>query len=419
MADAVNIVKEISEFAATEVAPGFTEIGQGIGAIILLVVIVYYCSSILDGGKFQMKMLVPLLIFIIVCNFTWVSRPMLSFASTLTESLVETIDGKKQEIMMDLGCSPTANYHDAHNRMMNSDVAEDETLMNSLLGGSERTDGTNNDDPDDNSTGEVGESQGFIARHVKRGLHGWGRQSSYNIQKELAGEKYSSTGSQSSSSNRLTSRNLSFESIISSIVSWLCNVFSYVRRAFGRVLSGIIVAFGPITFAFAIFPGEGGRIKNWIIRIIQFAMWAPVVSLVDCFSTKIFYMMAEAYRTLGEGGGSSFLMTIAVCVCNFVALTSVPTIAALVVEGAMEGAVSLSQGLQTVGSGILSGLSGGATLGSMVVGKDRTQAMKDTFAGARNMGVVGMAKDLSQNGHSFKGMLGRMQASGRASRIGR
>ena len=319
---------------------------------------------------------------------------------------------------MGMGCSPTANYHDAHNRMMNQGSTEDASLMDNLLGGSEKSDGTNSDDPEDNSTGESGEREGWISRNVKRGLHGWGRQSSYNIQSELAGEDYASSGDVGSSKPRLTSRNLSFESIISSIVSWLCNVFSYVLRAFGGVMSGIIVAFGPITFAFAIFPGEGGRIKNWIIRIIQFAMWPPIVSLVDCFSTKIFYMMAESFRALGHGGGSSFLMTIAVCVCNFIALTSVPTIAALVVEGAMEGAVSLSQGLQTIGSGMLSGLSGGATVGSMVVGRDRTQAMKDTLSGARNMGVVGMAKDLSQNGHSFKGMLGRMQASGRASRTG-
>lgn len=177
-------------------------------------------------------------------------------------------------------------------------------------------------------------------------------------------------------------------------------------------MAGLIVAFGPITFAFAIFPGQGGTIKSWVIRLCQFSLWAPICALVDCFSYKIFDMLADA------GAGSSVLMAIAVAICNLVALTSVPSIASMIIEGA-QGAVSLSNGLQTMAGALTGGLTAAAGAGSAVVGKDNVQTVKDTLSGAHNAGVVGAVKDLSTSGNTFKGMLGRMHASGRATRLGK
>ena len=78
-----------------ETANGFTQIGIGIASIFFLIVVFYYVASILDGGKFQIKMLMPLLIYLIVCNFNIVSQPVVSFTSTLTKSLCDACDSKK------------------------------------------------------------------------------------------------------------------------------------------------------------------------------------------------------------------------------------------------------------------------------------------------------------------------------------
>lgn len=410
--DALSIIRELSDYAATTVAPGFADIGKGIGSIMLLIVVIYYISSILDGGKFQIKMLLPLLIFFFVCNFSWIATPVTSFMTTITESLVESCDNAKYDIQNKNNCSETANINDLHNQMVaeNSPASD---LVKDLTGKSDEQVDSGYEVTDDNHPQEpsTGKTRG-LAKWIKKGIDTEVYDLSLKTQAEVSGEKYAEVGDSDPSKKHFTNGNCTFQSIVSSIISWICNVMSYVLRAFGGVMSGLVVAFGPITFAFAIFPGQGGTIKSWFIRLCQFSLWAPICALVDCFSFKIFDMLADA------GGGSSVLMAIAVAICNLVALTSVPSIASMIIEGA-QGAVSLSGGLQTIAGSLTGGLTAAAGAGSVVAGKDRVQAVRDTISGAHNAGVVGAVRDFSTKGHTFKGMLGRMHASGRATRLGK
>jgi uncharacterized membrane protein len=65
----INISSQLLDFVNDTCGKAFAEIGIGIGSIMLLFVVIYYITSILDGGKFQLKMLFPVFIYFLVCNF--------------------------------------------------------------------------------------------------------------------------------------------------------------------------------------------------------------------------------------------------------------------------------------------------------------------------------------------------------------
>ena len=416
----LNIMKELSSFATGDMAASFAAVGKGIGAIMLLIVALYYITSILDGGKFQLKMLLPLLIFILVCNFSWVSGPVVSFTQTITSSLVATCESKKNSIKAKNGCLDSANINDLNNAKMEG--GNDGKQVDYLIGKS--------DDraKDKSDTEEVDQKQfknkrggGLMARAVHRGSTTAANQASYNFQRETSGETYQDAQEEGSGKS-LKQQNITWQGIISSVVSWVCQIMSKVLEAFGAVMTGIIIAFGPITFAFAVFPGQGRNILSWFLRLCQFSLWAPIVALIDTFSVMIFDTLATTSFTAG-----SLAMAIAVAVCNLVALTSVPTIASMIIEGA-QGAVSLSAGLQSIGSAltgagaVVGGIGSGAA--TVAIGNSGKQYVKDTVSGLKERGAFGAMKDIYQHsgaGNTFKGLSDRFAVQGRKARrdIGR
>ncbi|MBQ8482929.1 MAG: hypothetical protein IJ504_01330 [Bacteroidales bacterium] len=95
-----------------EMAEGVGRIGIGIGAIMLLIVVIYYIITILAGGKFQMKMLIPLLLFLCVCNFGWVARPVVQFTTTLSRSITEVLMDKKHDLLNPQGSEGISTVND-------------------------------------------------------------------------------------------------------------------------------------------------------------------------------------------------------------------------------------------------------------------------------------------------------------------
>lgn len=406
-----QITKHVTS-TATSVAAGFQAVGVGIGAIMLLIVTLYYITSILDGGKFQLKMLWPLLLFILVCNFNWVSTPVTAFTEEMTQGLVGACNAKASSIKAKNNCSDGANISDLNNARMNSS-GEDPELVKDLIG----SDSAKGKDVNKDGTFE---DKGFgggkaIGRGVKRGSLNMLRQESYNFQKESSGEKYVDPDEDG---RHLNSKNITFSSIICAIISFVCQIMSKVLSAFGAVMTGIIIAFGPITWAFAVFPGQGRNVLSWFLRLCQFALWAPIVALVDTFSLAIFDFMAD--NTFTAGG---MAMAICVAVCNLLALTSVPSIASMIIEGA-QGAVSLSQGLQTISAGMTAAggaIAGGAAAAkggaALALGTDKVQGIKDAVAGAKQGGVIGVMRDIRQS-DGLKNLAKNWQAAGRRARTG-
>lgn len=427
-----GIAKSVSEVIKNLEAysNGFCEIGKGIGAIFLLIVAFYYITSILDGGKFQLKMLLPLLIFLVVCNFSWISVPVTSFTDTLSSSLISTCNEVRNTQLKNSNFESTDNYADMYNKnnaskddarlledKLNPDSDKDEYFKQVAknYGGqagywSNKANESNPSSDGVSTNTESGtkappEPKGFGARAVKRGAMSAVNQVNYDIQQESA--------SNTNAKAAIGSKNMGIWGLVNSICSVICEILGVVLGALGGIMTAIIVVFGPVTWAFAIFPGSGGTIKSWFIRLCQFALYAPICALINSFCTIIFTSFAN------RPAGGSVLFAIAIAMVNILCLTSVPSIASMIIEGA-QGAVSLSQGLQTLTSaaGVAgSALAAGGKAGGAVIGKENLQALKDIKTGAQNMGVAGLAKGMKAGG--FKGMMSRARANGRSTRLGR
>jgi len=443
---ALSILQSLNDFAATDVAESFRAVGAGIGSVMMLIVLFYYLVSLLDGGKFQLKMMVPFVIFMFVCNFSWISRPVTSFTSAVCGGLVDALDGVTAGVKASYGAAPTATLADLQKKMQEKYVMTnygpvvkreldsltvltlkqvDEMYGNSTYaaqaagyhrgyatdqlqkGLAAETAGAYAADaavidslaaqaPNYAEGGETGSSM------VARGLSKVGHATAYRLNSEMT-------------TTPAGPETASYKGVIEIVISFVCELMGYVLRAFGGLMSAIIVAFGPVTFAFAIMPGQARTVKSWFIRLCQFSLYAPICALVQCFSVKIFDFM---YMTSGVG---SVLMGIAVSICNLVALTSVPSIAAMIIEGA-SGAISLSQGLQAIGGAVTGGLTAGKTIaggaGTAILGKERMDSMfggvRDSAAGAAQKGLVGFGIDANSQGLS--GAFDSMKGAGASER---
>lgn len=387
--EGISIVQELSSYAEG-LAETFGAVGRGIGAVLLLIVVFYYISSILDGGKFQIKMLIPFLIFFFVCNFSWIATPVTSFTSTITQSLVSACNTQIGSVKDKYDCDEGATIDDMYMAENQQSAGDAQKLIDDALADYDSTtdyeeDGSSSDGGDDETEPKPKGLFGKMSYHVKKGIGDAATKGSLNMQKELSTQGLDLDDS--GKGNKPTAKNLGILKPISSIVSFICKIMSFVLMAFGGVMTAIIVAFGPITWAFAIFPGQGATIKSWFIRLCQFSLWSPICALVDCFSVKLFDIMATAQ------GAAPILMAIAVAVCNLVALTSVPTIASMIIEGA-QGAVSLSQGLQAMGAALTTAGAIYSKGEKLAVGSDNHRTR--TMEGIGKQGLSGLARTHSQ-----------------------
>ena len=381
-----------------ETANGFTQIGIGIASIFFLIVVFYYVASILDGGKFQIKMLMPLLIYLIVCNFNIVSQPVVSFTSTLTKSLCDACDSKKEAIKNKNGCDAGATLNDMYMRSNENEANEiSQKKVNSAM--------DNGGEEEEDTGGST-----WLGRRVKEGVVSSANKGSLNLQKETSIQGLDVDGGSTGNGNtrpiKPTEHNFSFMQVFSGIVGFFAVIMSYILSCFGAVMSSLVIAFGPITFAFAVIPGQAGTIKSWFIRLCQFAIWSPLCALVDCLVTQLYDTLATASSL---SGGCSIILPIALALCNMAVLASIPSIASMIIEGASGGA-SLSQGLHAISGGLTTAggmLAGGA---KMIGGSDNALASLGAGFSAGG-GIKGFASKAMSGG--FKSALNETVATGR------
>lgn len=444
----LDLTRNLANLAVDKVADGFRYIGVSIGAIMLLIVIVYYLASILDGGKFQLKMLIPFFIFLLVCNFSWVAKPVVAFSTTITEKLIKACDNKSKEILAEeVGAEDTENYFAlAQNRYYNK-LDESPFLK-------KNPDGTFSSP----ETVGPGVGVGVIAPNEDEveaealsgksngsgnGNGGVGGTPPTGSSKSLT-KKEASDATRDGVSNSLTEKGESYQTeftnsvkliqnqqakgipfwakgilgLITSFICWLMGMLKYVVMCLGGVMTAIVVTFGPITFAFAILPGQASTIKSWFIRIVQFSLYGPIVSVITLFTDKCFALMINATDA------ASCFISLAMALCAIVGITSVPTIASMIVEGA-QGAVSLSSGLQTLAHGLSTSDAIMKKGGNAIIktagdlGGDKLRnAVGDMKSGINSRGGIQMAKDMMNFGpkatfkHASK-VGGRIRKSGR------
>lgn len=323
---------------------GLTSIGSAIASIFILFVIFACISSILDGGKFNVKMLGPIVIYLLVCNFGIVAQPVSTFVSALQSGTAGMIHGAHEALYTDADGNSVSKIKmiiDAYNKNNNAVIAELEKKLE---------EDKKNDKP---SSIEIVEEGGGetdkphrkffdfnfreIGDNFKRSLQNfWDdlkvRFTRAFVEYEIAErEGFRST---------IAAVGVTF--ILATILDWFVGLLTIVMTAMGGILTGVAMAFGPISWAFGVLPGNGHVIKSWFIRICQFALYSPLCQLVNYFSSLIFLNMVGSNSTLG---------LMAVLLCNLVMLTAIPQIASSIIEGA-SGGLALSTGVQTLMSPI-------------------------------------------------------------------
>ena len=332
--ESVSVTKSIlgQASSAMSVTQG---VGQGIGSIFILFVIFHHVSSLLDGGKFQIKMLWPLLIYIIVCNFSLVASPIVSFTSAIQQGCGNASSAYQTRVLSEMtrgrvtdgSCSLWEAF------MIRADMeiedAQAKKIENDL----------NDIEVEELAEDESGKKKWNFSSLVQ-GIKAVFEQSWDGIKKWFA-----ESITQPILGSAVYQRGKwGLLGIVAVAFSWICEFLGLAVTCLGAVMTGIIVAFGPVTWAFAIFPGNQRVIGSWIIRLCQYALYGPIVALIQAFIVTCLFKLG----TTASGDGS-LTMLMGVLLCNIVALTAVPTIASMIIEGA-SGAVSLSQGLQTAGS---------------------------------------------------------------------
>lgn len=353
-----------------EMAEGVGRIGIGIGAIMLLIVVIYYIITILDGGKFQMKMLIPLLLFLCVCNFGWVARPVVQFTTTLSRSITEVLMDKKHDLLNPQGSEGISTVNDHY---VSTHLEDDPT---SGEGKDEELE--ENEQGDEAGTTVADAKWKSMMKSAWKGIT---RLSAIRLISEFA------VSANSSTAENLTSERLSFSGILCSVMSWICSGVSFCLKIFGIMMTSVVVVFGPISFAFAIIPGRGANVVSWFIRICQFALFGPLCAFIDAFTVSAYLLLDSS-----AGNAMGFLMVFAITLANLVGLVSVPTIASMIIEGA-SGAVSLSQGLQTISGAAM------ATGGMVVSGTvGQANSFNNFMNGFKHKGLVGFIGDVNQNG---------------------
>lgn len=352
---------------AAGLSAGLNGIGQSIASIFILLIIFQAIASILDGGKFQVKMLGPIVIYLLVCNFSLVSVPTKSFFDALQSSTSGQLAAANQNLFGNKTKWQTFVDTYKSSRSGQADIARlerelddsDDALGTDGAGGLSSVGGAGNvsgggstggrvsdETPQTGGGADVSSAKKFkLLGNIGDSVSSTLKKFWYWIERQaLKGF----TRSTDDLGYIIAAVGLPF--LLSVLVEWFVNLITILMTALGAIMVGIFIVFGPITWAFALIPGNTGIIKGWFIRICQFALYSPLCQLVNYFSSTIFLTMtgmnAQA-MTIGQGS-MSLLGLLAVLLCNLVLLTTIPSIASQIIEGAAGGGLSLSNGVQTL-----------------------------------------------------------------------
>lgn len=324
------------------ISEAIMEIGKGIGSIFLLIVLFVYISSILDGGKFQIKMLVPLLIYVCVCNFNIVAKPMMSFATTIQKGCVEKAKIAKADLIQNIATNKNNTIiENALDHGGNAKPKTNDSVGNQLL--SDATGQTPTALSE--ASGDVGvgvlsndaqeekKRKGWLA-DISQGITNW-----YNS--NIRDRFWSMFGP-----NGPTYSHLGFPGLVVLLIEWLTDILGFCITGLGAMMTGIVIAFGPITWAFAILPGQSKTITSWFLRICQFALYSPIVAVLQAFACALIgSTLGDKVNNVNEFfGGTLFLASVMMALLS--ALMAVPTVASMIIEGAV-GSLTLSGGLMT------------------------------------------------------------------------
>lgn len=381
----VSVTDKMLEYVDGITGESFAQVGIGIASVLILILCFYFIASMMNGGRFQLKMLIPMLVFLLVCNFSWIAAPVTGFTRTVTRSLCEACVNSKLDVMHEYGgedCNDIMTlFWCLKDAKKSSARMETEQKATEDMSGKAEARPQDGDSPADAADTEDSKWYSRLFNSVTDALEKKGTDMKVSIvENSMLSRK---------SPGAIPVSHITLSGVIAYILSFVASVISYCLQAMGIMMTSLIVAFGPITFAFALLPGRASSVMTWFIRICQFALYAPLSALIDCFTIKIMCLFYDPTVDVG------FLLLFAVLVCNLVCLTSVPTIASMIIEGA-SGAVSLSGGIQAMASALTKSSATMAAGGMLLAGRNGSVA--ETISGVKGEGLVNFGKDAALNG---------------------
>ncbi len=386
--DSVSTVSSLTEgivSMARNASAALGNVGIGIGSILVLIAVFRSVAAILDGSRFQIKMLVPVLLYILVCNFSVVADVAIYLTGTVTRQSVDACNktyssalGNRtwMEAMWDEMNKGADHGREELERQIREYEEEDREYKKAV------------EESDDSASSTfVGRIFGKAGQAISLQIKKWWDQFRYGAYNKLM--LATSKVRQYNLGSLIFTYGLPMLAV--AILEWIGRIVQYVVCCIGAVGIGVIVAFGPITWSFAILPGNGRVVLSWFIRLLQFSLYAPIVALVNAFTFQIMtdycFKISELNATGGASGGFfSPLIMLVVLVANLVCLTAVPTLSSMIIEGA-SGQISFSQGLQVMTSPVRSVMNY-ASMGSQMHESKRDESQLDVLKQIRD-GLVG------------------------------
>lgn len=346
----------------------FTKVGIGIASIFLLIFVISSITALLDGGKFQMKMLWPVLVYFIVCHFTWVSKPVVGFTETITKELCTGLVSAKADLITQKSNGKASSLAGLFWYLKKKDMGyTDEQLdeITAILEGRyEEYKTANGEHLSENDLIKYGAKKGSLIQQIRFAVNQFWNGWKMKLAKAMDDTPVHEVGENEAGPEihaTYTPDQLTGLGLFVMFMNMMCSFVSLALRSVGIIMTVIIVCFGPITFAFAVWPGRHQMMMTWFLRLCQFSLYGPICLLVDVIAIDVFCVMLDP-----SGGGDvvSFIGILGIMVADIVALTSVPSIASMIIEGA-SGSLSLSQGLQTATgvAGMVAGATGLKALG--------------------------------------------------------
>lgn len=319
---------------------GLMGTGAAIASIFILLVIVKCMIVILDGGKFSVKMLGPVVIYILVCNFGLVATPVRAFFGALQGAVVGQLGQANAALYVDENGNEMTKIGKILDAYKKNNAAAIEDLENKLKEEEKNKKPTEIDVTEEGGEGTDKPHKKFlgidfteIGDRIKRSIL-----SSWDDIKVNFSKAFVQYEIHERKDFRSTVLAVGVTFILATFLDWFTGLLAIVMTSMGGILMGVAIVFGPISWAFAVIPGNGNVIKSWFIRICQFALYGPLCQLVTYFSSKIFLALVGSGSTIGLIGA---------LLANIVMLTAIPQIASSIIEGA-SGGLSLSNGVQTL-----------------------------------------------------------------------
>ena len=371
---ATQFAGSVISAAGGAMAP-FISVGKGIGSIFILFVIFSFATHILNGGKFEAKMLWPVVVYVCVSFFGIISNTTIAFTGMINKQCVAAASNANRSVLdgmtlYDYVRHQTKKKEKPEEAKMRKKVTakclvragfpEDEVKR--ALNLADEISGADPDYSDD----AAGTDEAKTGIKILGSIKGLGEQIRENL--EIAWESYMVRldASLVMGNSKDEAKEAGLESaiviydqayflekngipwILAIIMQWIVIIMTNVYIIMGAVLTGVFIAFGPVIWAFAVFPGNQKVIGSWFIRLVQFSLYAPICALTTAFSNRL---IVTCMAASSEAAMGSVLLLLCGLFASLALVCSTPSLATMIIEGA-SGGISLMAGVSAASSAI-------------------------------------------------------------------